>query len=289
MKLLLRNILLALLGLLFFIIPIGCDERKKPSTEDAQQQVPTASSLQAIKNRGELRVGVLADKPPFSYIDKHRKANGFDVEFGKRLAKDLLGDKNRVKFIVTAHKDRLTVLNDDKVDIMLAGLSVSPQHINRVDFSQPYFKSYIAVISPIEAPITDLKQLENKTLIVTKGSAAEYYFMHYYPHIKLQTYTHDKDSFHHLVNNKGTAFASNSLLLQAWLKNNSANFMLSIPKIGSETLIAPAVKKGNRDLLRWLNSEMIHLQEEGFFHKNYDKTVSAFLGNTSNSKTSIIK
>lgn len=288
MNLLLKNIILALLSSLLCIITMGCDEHKKPLTEDAKSQNPTASSLQAIKNRGELRVGVLADKPPFSAIDRRNKTKGFDIELGKRLAKDLLGDENRIKFILTEPKDRLAVLNDDKVDIMLANLTISSQHINRVDFSQPYLKFYIGIVSPKKAPITDLTQLENKVLIVAKGSATEYYFIRYHPQIKLQTYDYNKEAFNALVSKKGAAFASNSMQLNAWLKNNSTDYVLSIPQIGKETLIAPAVKKGNYDVLRWLNIEMRNLKNEDFFHKTYDKTILSTYGNIVDPNTVIV-
>lgn len=275
MKLLIKNLVLAIFCTCFFIMSIGCDERKHSSTEDAKSQIPTASSLQAIKNRGELRIGVLADTPPFSYTNYYNKLNGFDAEFGKRLAKDLLGDKNRIKFVLTEPKDRLAVLNDDKVDIMLANLTITPPYINHVDFSQPYFRFYIAVVSSNKEPITDLKQLKNKELIVTKGSITEYYFKRYYPTIKLQAYEHDKEAINALKTNKASALASSSLQLSVWLKNNADQFVLGIPKIGSEILIAPAVKKGNWELLQWLNNEITMLQTNGFFYKNYEHTVSS--------------
>ena len=46
----------------------------------------------------------------------------------------------------------------------------------QVDFALPYMKVSLGVVSPKTGLITDVKQLEGKTLIVTKGTTAETYF-----------------------------------------------------------------------------------------------------------------
>lgn len=48
--------------------------------------------------------------------------------------------------------------------------------------------------------------------------------------------------------------------------------------IGPEDVIAPAVKKGNKELLDWLNAEITNLQNEEFFHQAYDKSIKSFYG-----------
>ena len=55
-------------------------------------------ALAKIKKRGYVRVGVFSDKPPFGYVDKEGKNQGYDIYFAKRIAKDLLGDESKVKF-----------------------------------------------------------------------------------------------------------------------------------------------------------------------------------------------
>ena len=51
------------------------------------------SSIEAIKQRGTIKIGVFSDKAPFGYVDSNGENQGFDVYIAKRFAKDLLGDE----------------------------------------------------------------------------------------------------------------------------------------------------------------------------------------------------
>ena len=51
------------------------------------------SSVDAIKDRGTIKIGVFSDKAPFGYVDSNGENQGFDVYIAKRFAKDLLGDR----------------------------------------------------------------------------------------------------------------------------------------------------------------------------------------------------
>ncbi|VJW06129.1 polar amino acid ABC uptake transporter substrate binding protein [Streptococcus pneumoniae] len=73
----------------------------------------------------------------------------------------------------------------NKVDITLANFTVTDERKKQVDFALPYMKVSLGVVSPKTGLITDVKQLEGKTLIVTKGTTAETYFEKNHPEIKL--------------------------------------------------------------------------------------------------------
>ena len=58
----------------------------------------------------------------------------------------------------------------------------------------------------------------------------------------------------------------------AWAKINKG-FKVGITKLGDEDTIAPAVQKGNKELLNWINDEIVKLGKENFFHKDYEETL----------------
>jgi len=60
---------------------------------------PEPGSIEAIKKAGKIRIGVFGDKPPFGFVDENGQNQGYDVYLAKRLAKDLLGDENKIEFI----------------------------------------------------------------------------------------------------------------------------------------------------------------------------------------------
>lgn len=84
-------------------------------------------SLAKIKARDKLIVGVFTDKPPFGYVDEKGNYVGFDTDLGRRFAKDLLGDENKVEFVAVEPASRIPFLQSDKVDLILANMTVTPE------------------------------------------------------------------------------------------------------------------------------------------------------------------
>ena len=75
------------------------------------------------------------------------------------------------------------------MDITLANFTVTDERKKQVDFALPYMKVSLGVVSPKDKVIKDVKELEGKTLIVTKGTTAETYFEKNHPEVKLQNTT----------------------------------------------------------------------------------------------------
>lgn len=255
----------------------ACGDSSNNNTPTNTTSKAPVSALQAIKDRGELRVAVFSDKPPFGYVDKEGNSQGYDIELAKRLAKDLLGDEAKVKFVLTEAQNRINVLTSNKVDITLANFTVTPERAAQVDFAKPYMKTAIGVISAKATPITSVDQLAGKVLIVNKGTTAETYFAKHYPDVKQQKYDHNSEAFAALRDGRGVGLAHDNTLLYAWAKANP-DFEVALHKVGEDDVIAPAVKKGNTELLNWVNEEITQLQKEEFFHQAYNKAIKPYYG-----------
>ena len=66
------------------------------------------------KRRDKLIVGVFTDKPPFGFVDEAGRYVGFDTDIGRRFAKDLLGDENKVEFVAVEPASRIPFLQRDR-------------------------------------------------------------------------------------------------------------------------------------------------------------------------------
>ena len=139
------------------------------------------NSIDTIKEQGKVRIGVFSDKAPFGYLDSNGKHQGFDIVLSKRLTKELLGDENKVEFINLEAANRVEYLVTNKVDIVLANFTVTPERAKKVDFANPYMKVAIGVVSANSEPIKKVEDLKGKKLIVTKGTTAEVYFTKKHP------------------------------------------------------------------------------------------------------------
>lgn len=256
----------------------ACNQNSEPK-QSAEPANTAVSSIEQIKKNGVVRIGVFSDKPPFGYLDAQGKNQGFDVEIAKHVAKDLLGDENKVEFVLTEAANRVEYLKANKVDIIFANFTVTPERKEAVDFSKPYLKVALGVVSPKDQPITDIAQLKDKTLLVNKGTTADSFFSKQHPEIKLQKYEQNTETFDALKDKRGVALAHDNLLVLAWAKENP-NYTVGITRLGDQDLIAPAVKKGNKELLDWLNKDLDKLTKSGVIQQAYEKTLKPVYGDS---------
>ena len=254
----------------------GCGSKNS----DDKQAAPKASfrSIADIKQSGKLIIGVFSDKAPFGYIDKDGNYQGYDVYFAERLAKDL-GVK--AEYISLEPANRVEYAKTGKVDIVLANFTVTKERAEQVDFALPYMKVALGVVSPAKDNITSIDQLKDKLLIVAKGTTAETYFAKHHPEVKLLKFDQYTETFNALLDGRGAAFSTDNTEVLAWAMKNP-DFKVGITSLGDLDTIAPAVQKGNKELLAYINDEIKKLGEENFFHKNYEATLAPVYGNAVN-------
>lgn len=262
------------LGLLALMLT-GCTSDSKDS--GSSTKTAKARTLEEIKKDGKIRIGVFSDKNPFGYVDENGKVQGYDIYFAKRIAKDLLGSEDAVEFVYVEAASRVEYLQSGKVDITLANFTVTEERSEKVDFALPYMKVALGVVSPDSALIKSVDDLDGKNLIVVKGTTAETYFSENYPNVKLTKFDEYQEAYDSLADGRGDAFSTDNTEVLAWAMKNKG-FTVGIESLGNVDAIAPAVQKGNTELLNWLNEEIKTLGEEQFFHADYEATLRSVYG-----------
>lgn len=273
-----------ILGVLLAVgIIAGCGNSNttQNGAENASQASATAKArtIDEIKKSGKIKIGVFSDKNPFGYVDENGKVQGYDVYFAKRIAKDLLGSEDAVDFVYVEAASRVEYLKSAKVDITLANFTVTDERKEQVDFALPYMKVALGIVSPQKAEITDVNQLKGKKLIVVKGTTAETYFSKNYPDVTLVKFDEYQEAYDALLDGRGDAFSTDNTEVLAWAKQNKG-FVVGVESLGDIDTIAPAVQKGNTELLNWLNDEIKTLAKEKFFHKDFDETLKSVYGDS---------
>ena len=240
------------------------------------------SEIDKLKEDGKIKIGVFSDKPPFGYVDENGENAGFDVEIGKDLAKSIFGENGEAEFVLVDAASRVEFLQSDKVDIILANFTVTPERSEAVDFANPYMKTSLGIVSK-DGSIVDVKDLEGKKLIVNKGTTADAYFTKNHPEIELIKFDHNTEAFkaskasEALKDGRGDALAHDNTLLFAWARENKG-FEVGVKAVGGEDTIAPAVKKGNAELLDVVNKAVDDIAKNGGVKKAYDKTLAPAYG-----------
>ncbi len=262
----------------------ACGSNNSGTSDSATSDSASSGSAAAgrtvedIQKDGTIRIGVFSDKAPFGSVDSSGEYAGYDIEYGKRIGEDL-GVK--VEWVPVDAAARVEFLESDKVDVILANFTVTPERAEKVDFANPYMQVSLGVVSPDKALITSPDQFKGKKLLIVRGTTAESYLEANYPDADVQKYEQYTEVTSALLDGRGDAWVTDNTEALAWAKNNPG-FTTGITSLGDPDTIAAAVKKGNTSLRDWLNNELTELAPENFFHEDFKKTLEPVYGDAVN-------
>jgi polar amino acid transport system substrate-binding protein len=120
------------------------------------------SRLDEVIKRDKLIVGTFNTAPPLAFVDEKGQLTGFEVELSRQIAKYLLGDPNKIEFVIFTAEGRWPAVLSGKVDYGIASTTVYPDRAARVAFTQPYMDSGIAVLLRKDSNVNTLEELNNE-------------------------------------------------------------------------------------------------------------------------------
>lgn len=127
-----------------------------------------AGSVDVLKD-GTLTVGTNAAFPPFEYIGDDGNPDGFDIalinEIGKRLGVKV--EVNDMEF------DSLVSSIGSKIDVAIAGMTITDERKQSVDFSDPYYDATQFVLVPTGSSIKTADDLKGKKIGTQLGTTGD--------------------------------------------------------------------------------------------------------------------
>src|SRR5215471_4797453 len=85
-------------------------------TTSARAEEPQVSQLDVVLKRDKLIIATYSTSPPLAYVDDNGKLVGFEIDMAHEIAKDLLGDPEKVEFVVVQSDGRFPAALSGKVD-----------------------------------------------------------------------------------------------------------------------------------------------------------------------------
>jgi Na+/H+-dicarboxylate symporter len=101
------------------------------------------TSLEKVISRGVLRVGYLEDSLPNVFTNSDGDLVGLDVDLANVLARDMGVDLELIKL---TPEEVIEVLNDGRCDLVMSGLTITPERMQSVSFSAPYMKATLSFV-----------------------------------------------------------------------------------------------------------------------------------------------
>ncbi|MBD8554270.1 transporter substrate-binding domain-containing protein [Rhizobium sp. CFBP 8762] len=94
-----------------------------------------AATLQEIKDRGKIIVGIQGDNAPWGFVNSSGVQDGFDADVAHLFGKELGVE---VEFQPLAVANRIPALTTGKVDILFATMAMTPERAKSIQYSKPY-------------------------------------------------------------------------------------------------------------------------------------------------------
>lgn len=126
-------------------------------------------SVDAIKKAGKITMATNAEFPPFEYL-KDNQPSGVDVDIANELAKDLGVE---LEIVDGAFDAVIPSVQSGKVSFGAAGLSITPERQEQVDFSVEYVTSVQYIILPQDSEIKTVEDLAGKRIGVQLGTTGD--------------------------------------------------------------------------------------------------------------------
>jgi len=131
-------------------------------------------TVERIRSRGYLLVGVRYDLRPFGYVDAQGEVTGFDPDLGRELARRWLGSSDAVRFQQVRSDTAVEHLQTGQVDLVIAALPHRQNLEAGADFSDPYFLDGQAILvrAADTTMLTGPASLHERRVGVVDGSAS---------------------------------------------------------------------------------------------------------------------
>lgn len=229
-----------------------------------------AGTLQDAKARGKLLAGVKTDFPPFGFVDEKGVNKGFDVDIAKALAKELFGKEDAVEFVAVTSGNRIAFLTTNKIDIILASMTITEERKKVIDYSIPYFMSGHLILVHKDSPITKYQDLAGKKVSTTQGSTGDIVVGELVPTAERVKFQHNSESLQALKDRRVDAFVQDDVLLIDLQKRNPELKIVGWPPFRP----APyglGVRKGDKEWVDFIDAALTKIKKNGEYQKLWDK------------------
>jgi polar amino acid transport system substrate-binding protein len=230
-------------------------------------------ALDAIRARGRLIVGVDQNTFNIGYREPNSgDLEGFDIDLARELARSLFGDPNRIDLQVVDAQQRESALQSGQVDLVVRTFSITCERRKKVDFSTVYFYANQRILSPIGSQIDSPAKLSGKRVCALIGTTSLTRLSELQPRPNLIGVERWTDCLVMLQQGQIDAISTDDVVL-AGLAAQDPSVRVVGPSLGIEPY-GVGVKKGNDDLVRYVNAALERIRTDGTWERLYTKWFS---------------
>lgn len=242
------SLLLAVAMMAAMLVACGSKESEETTEE-------TTESAEAIK------FGTNAEFPPFEFVAQEGVIGEFDG-IDMAIAKQIAEENGMTAEIENMEFDSLIVaLQNGQIDAVIAGMTVTEERAEAVDFSTPYYTATQVMVVKEGSDIAKAADMEGKEIRVIQGYTGETCVseMGY----EYEAFKKGTEAVMELVNGKCDVVVIDSATAQKYVSDNEGLVIVEDPEAFASEEYAIAVQKGNTELLDKINAAIEKMLEDG--------------------------
>lgn len=234
----------------------------------------SAQSVDDIKKKGKLVVGMLVDFPPFGILNNKNLADGYDADVAKLLAKDL---GVPVEIVPVTGPNRIPFLLTNKVDALVASLAITPERAKQVLFSKPYSAASIVLFGDAKTKLAAPADMKGKRIGVARASTQDVAVTKAAPEgTEIRRFDDDASAMQALLSGQVDAIGCSVQVAAEIAKRAPANRFENKFQLLQQNM-AVALRPGQESLAAVINAAIDKNIANGELNKLYQKWIGADL------------
>lgn len=205
---------------------------------------PTANNTTAPTSEKVIKIATEGAYPPFNNLDANGNLVGFDVEVMNALCAKM---NAKCEIVAQDWEGIIPGLLTNKYDAIIAGMSITPERLEKVDFSEPYFSNTIVWLAKTDGSF-DPANIKDKVLGGQRATTGAAYISEKYDGKdgnRVTLYDSYINAYLDLKSGRNDAVMAEKVSANDWLKDNKDGFGLVGDEIDNNDKLGIAVRKGD--------------------------------------------
>ncbi|WP_413154697.1 transporter substrate-binding domain-containing protein [Bartonella sp. cb54] len=228
-----------------------------------------ATLFTQLANAKMLKIASEGSYPPFSYIDSNNKLHGFDIDISYALC-----EKMNVECTITTQDfdGIIPGLLAKKYDAIIASLAPTQERLQKIDFTDAYYNTELAVIVTKNSGIKEIsaKAFKGKNLGVQSNTTQAAYAEDHYASegVNIKLYPTAIEVNRDLVSHRLDVIIFDKLQALNWLENEGKDCCLLLGTLqGTKAPIAIGIRQNNNDLKNMFNEAIEKIRADGTYNR----------------------
>ncbi|WP_354697735.1 hypothetical protein DSM112329_03375 [Paraconexibacter sp. AEG42_29] len=241
----------------------------------AAEKFPASTTMGKIQARGEIKIGVKYDVPPFGFKNpRNDQIEGFDIDFGKAVA-DALGVKPT--YVEAISDNRIPFIKDGTADLILSTMTINAERVKEIGFTNPYFIAKGRILQKKGGGITGVDGLAGKTVCTALGSTYEETLKKQAPKAKLQLVDTYSECLELIQNGAVDAVSTDDVILTGMIIQDDSLELVEGEALTTEPY-GGGLKKGDTAYTEFLNGVLDKYKSDGRWATAYEKWLGQYTG-----------